>query len=179
MTGRLGAAILGALVAGCASQPPAPPPVATPPPPPSSDVFFYPLHGQTAEQQDRDRYECYLSARQRSGFDPSVARPDRPPVRVVAVPPPGSDTVAGAATGAVIGAAVSHPWDTAEGAAIGAGAGAVIGAASDAARQQQAERIQAGQEQEQSRTDAQTDAAVLSYRSAMQACLEARGYSVR
>jgi hypothetical protein len=164
----------------CASQPPPPAP---PPPPaaprPSPDVYFYPLHGQTPEQADRDRYDCYLTARQSTGFDPGRARPDQPPIRVVAVPAPGHDTMAGAATGAVIGAAVSNPWETAEGAAFGAVAGAVIGAASDASRQQQANRVQTQQEQERARADAQADAAILNYRRAMQACLEARGYSVR
>jgi hypothetical protein len=39
-------------------------------------------------------------------------------VQVVAVPPPGYGVAAGAATGAIIGAAVSQPWDTAEGAVL-------------------------------------------------------------
>jgi hypothetical protein len=167
-----------AVLAGCASEPP-PTPSAPLPPRPSPDVYFYPVKGQTAEQQDRDRYECYLWARQRTGFDPSRMPPDQAPVRVVAVPPPGHDTAAGAVTGAVIGAAVSQPWETAEGAAIGAVAGAVIGAASDAARQQQAAQAQAQQDQARSQANAQLDAAVQSYRSAMQSCLAARGYSVR
>jgi hypothetical protein len=167
------------LLAGCASSPPpAPAPVAVRPPP-SPDVFFYPLHGQGAEQQDRDRYDCYLWARQRTGFDPSRLPSSQPAPRVVAVPPPGYDTAVGAATGAVIGAAVSQPWHTGEGAAIGAVAGAVIGAASDAARQQQAEQAQARYDQARSRRDAEIEATVQSYRRAMQACLEARGYAVR
>jgi len=166
------------LIAGCASTPPAPP-VASAPPPPSPDVFFYPLQGQAAEQQDRDRYECYLWARQRTGFDPSRMPPGQPPVRVVAVPPPGPDTAVGAATGAVIGAAVSQPWHTGEGAAIGAVAGAALGAASDASRQQQAAQAQAQQEEAQRQRDAQLAASVESYRRAMQACLEGRGYAVR
>jgi len=168
-----------ALVAACASRPPAHPPAPPPPAPVSSNVYFYPLKRQSADQQARDRYECYLSARQRSDFDPSVARPDQPTVHVVAVPPPGHDFAVGAATGAVIGAVVSQPSQTGEGAAIGAVAGAVLGAASDASRQQQAERIQTQKEQERSKYNAQVNAAIESYRGAMQACLEARGYSVR
>ncbi len=166
------------LVAGCATSPP-PPPAPPPQPRPSPTVYYYPLRGQTAEQQDRDRYECYLSARQRSGYDPSLVRPEPPAVKVAPVPPAGHDVVAGAATGAVIGAVVSQPWQTAEGAAIGAAAGAVLGAVSDSARQQQADRVQAAKDQERGRANAQVDAAVIAYRNAMQACLEARGYSVR
>ena len=167
------------LLVGCASTPsPAPPPRVAKPPP-SPDVFFYPRHGQGAEQRDRDRYECYLWARQRTGFDPSRLPPSQPMPRVVAMPPPGHDTAVGAATGAVIGAAVAQPWHTGEGAAIGAVAGAVIGAASDATRQQQAEQAQARQDQARNRRDAEIEAAVQSYRRAMQACLEGRGYAVR
>jgi hypothetical protein len=33
-------------------------------------VFLYPKNGQTAEQQARDRYECYRFAVAQSGFDP-------------------------------------------------------------------------------------------------------------
>ncbi|MFL6603862.1 MAG: hypothetical protein ACJ8R9_21390 [Steroidobacteraceae bacterium] len=33
-------------------------------------VFAYPRNGQTADQQARDRYECYRFAVAQSGFDP-------------------------------------------------------------------------------------------------------------
>lgn len=38
-----------------------------------SDLFMYPKAGQTAEQQDRDRYECHRWAADQSGFDPTQA----------------------------------------------------------------------------------------------------------
>jgi hypothetical protein len=143
-------------------------------------MYFYPTNGQSTDQQDRDRYECYLWARKQTGYDPGLPRSDGgPPVHVVAMPPPGHDTLAGAATGAVIGAAVSEPWHSGEGAAIGAVAGAVIGAASDASRQQTAQSVEAQENAERDRVIAQSDAAVLDYRNAMKACLEARGYSVQ
>ena len=175
---------LMALVSGCAAEPTASAPVGVPAPNsaprPSSTVYFYPLRGQSAEQQDRDRYECYLWARRQTGCDPSRLHPDGgPPVRVEPTPPPGYGTAAGAATGAVIGAAVSQPWDTAEGAAIGAVAGAVIGAAMDASRQQEAKRVESEINAERAQANAQADAAVLEYRRAMQSCLEARGYAVK
>jgi hypothetical protein len=173
---------LTALLAACASEPPASTPAApaSPVARPSSSVYFYPLHGQSSVQQDRDRYECYLWSRKQTGYDPSQPRRDGgPPVQVVAMPPPGYNVAAGAATGAIIGAAVSQPWDTAEGAAIGAVAGAVIGAVSDASRQQEAERIQAEEEAERARATAQTDSVVLDYRNAMKACLAVRGYTVQ
>lgn len=180
MTLLAAALILGATATGCASRTPA----AAPPAPavshPSPTVYFYPLHGQTPEQQARDRYDCYLWARRQAAYDPSLPRNSRlAPVQIVAVPPPGSSVAAGAATGAVIGAAVSHPWDTPEGAAIGALAGAMIGAAADASRQQQAERLEAQENAERARVAARADAAVIDYREAMKGCLAARGYVVK
>ncbi|HEY6353667.1 MAG TPA: hypothetical protein VIY30_04195, partial [Burkholderiaceae bacterium] len=88
------AAALAGLLGGCVVAPPPrpapPPPVVEAPPP---DVYAYPLHGQSAEQQDRDHYECSLWATQQTGFDPSA--PGVPPherVRVVSAgPPPGTN----------------------------------------------------------------------------------------
>lgn len=173
---------LAASLAGCATEPPVSTPVPAPVPAvrPAANVYFYPLHGQSAAQQDRDRYECYLWARRQTGYDPSRPPYDGgPPVQVVAVPPPGQDVAAGAVTGAIFGAAVSHPWDSAEGAVIGAVAGAMVGAASGSSRQREAERIEAEENAERARSAAQVDATVLRYRDAMKACLAARGYTVQ
>jgi hypothetical protein len=39
---------------------------------PSSDsIFIYPKNGQSSEQQGRDRYECYRSAVDQTGYDPT------------------------------------------------------------------------------------------------------------
>src|SRR5579863_10666514 len=107
----LGGAALTVVLAGCVEAPP-PRPVYTappPPPPPISQVYAYPLHGQTAEQQDRDHYECSTWATQQTGFDPSA--PGVPPhdrVQVVSAgPPPATNTAIGAVAGAIIGAAIA------------------------------------------------------------------------
>src|SRR5256714_11959174 len=102
-------------LAGCVEQPPRPARVyreaPPPPPPPSSDVYAYPLHGQSAQQQDRDHYECSQWATQQTGFDPSA--PGVPPherVRVVSAgPAPGAGTPVGAGTGANICAGLPRP----------------------------------------------------------------------
>src|SRR5271170_8309396 len=81
------------LLAACATPPPRTIVVPTPPP---QRVFVYPANGQSAEQTDRDRYECHVWAVQQTGVDPS--RADASPYeRVVVQPanPPGSGTVAG------------------------------------------------------------------------------------
>jgi len=53
------------------------PPVANPQPQPQPagngyDVMAYPVNGQTPEQIDQDRYDCYRWAVQQSGFDPAA-----------------------------------------------------------------------------------------------------------
>ncbi|HEY6642675.1 DUF6515 family protein [Povalibacter sp.] len=37
------------------------------------EVFIYPKNGQSADQQARDRYECYRSAADQTGYDPTAA----------------------------------------------------------------------------------------------------------
>src|ERR1700688_4838380 len=107
----------GFLLAACVTPPPRT--YAVPPPPPQK-VFVYPANGQSAEQTDRDRYECHIWAVQQTGVDPSRADAN-PYERVVVQPanPPGSGTVAGAIGGAILGALIAGPRD--------AGAGLVLG----------------------------------------------------
>lgn len=151
-----------------------------PAPPPSTRIYFYPNHGQTAEQQRRDRYECYLWAVKKTHFDPAQANlAPHQRVEVQPVAPPGADTASGAMTGAVIGSMLSGPRDGGEGMVFGAITGAILGHASDQARQQQAQEIQ---QQYNSRYDehyARLDQQARDYRRAMTACLEGRGYTVR
>ncbi len=179
--GRHWLAMFAALtLAACASSQPRTPtePVPAAPPPPTQ-VYFYPTKGQSAAQQDRDRYECYLWARQQTGFDPSApALAPHQRVQVIPTAPPGRDTAAGAVTGAVIGAVVSPPGRSAEGAVVGAVTGAVVGAASDTARQEQAERVQEHYDRRAAQRAARIEQQASSYRRAMAACLEGRGYTV-
>lgn len=175
------ASLGGGFLAGCVAAPPPrparvyqPPP---PPPPPSSEVYAYPLHGQSAQQQDRDHYECSQWATQQTGFDPSA--PGVPPherVRVVSAgPPAGTGTAVGAVTGAVIGAAIARPWETATGALAGAVVGGAIGSTVDAANAQQAHEVVVSDR----RQAAVQEQKAANYRRAIGACLDARGYSVR
>jgi hypothetical protein len=147
---------------------------------PMTEVIFYPSAGQSAAQQDRDRYECYLWAVRQSGFDPSqvnLAPPQRVIVRSASAP--GSAIAAGAATGAVVGAAVGAPHDTGEGAVVGAVAGAVLGAAVESSQRAEQAQLQSQYDRDASARQARLDAQASAYRRAMSACLEGRGYSVR
>ncbi|HEX8756183.1 MAG TPA: glycine zipper 2TM domain-containing protein [Steroidobacteraceae bacterium] len=172
--------VIALALAGCATAPPPrprPPPVAyAGPPPPNTTVYAYPQNGQSADQQSRDRYECSLWAVHQTGFDPSA--PNVPPqYRVVASgPPPGTGTAIGAIAGAVLGAAISGPYDRGAGAIFGGLTGAMIGSASDASRVQQNEMEMNAQERQQAAAMAEKAS---DYRRALSACLSGRGYSVK
>lgn len=145
-------------------------------PPPNTTVYAYPMHHQSARQQSRDRYECSVWAVHQTGFDPSA--PGVPAYDRVAVqgPPPGTDTAIGAIAGAMIGAAISNPWDRGSGAVFGALTGAMIGSASDAANAQANAQAAGEAAREQQHALARK---AMDYRRALSACLQARGYSVR
>jgi predicted small lipoprotein YifL len=155
---------------------PAPAIVRTPP----VQVYLYPKMGQTPEQQDRDRYECYNWAIKQTGFDPgSPLIPPEHRVTVVPVPPPGHDTAVGAVTGAAVGALAAGHHHSPEGALIGAAVGAFAGAASDASRQQQARQLEDAYGRQDQARYAQFESRAIEFRRAMAACLEGRGYSTR
>ena len=146
----------------------------------AAQVYVYPAKGQSAEQADRDRYECYAWATEQSGFDPS--QPSLAPhqrVDIVVSPAAGADTVAGAIAGAVIGAVVASPQHEASGAAVGAVVGGMLGSASDAARAQEAQRIREDLDRYEADRLARIEQQSLGYRRALTACLEGRGYTVK
>jgi hypothetical protein len=172
-----------AVVSGCATDPVELPPYQ--PLVPDTNVYFYPTQGSTItpDQQGRDKYECNTWAVQQTGFDPS--QPQVPPhqrMRIIAAggPPPGAMVGGGALTGALVGSAVSRPWDSGRGALFGALAGAAIGGIAEAERNEQVSHLQA--QSNLGETEAQNAALeqkATAFRRALGACLEARGYSVK
>jgi hypothetical protein len=144
----------------------------------STQVFVFPANGQTADRMGRDRYECYLWAVKQTGFDPSqTSLAPHQRVEVVPVPPKGADTVAGAVTGAIIGAAIAH--DPGAGAVGGAILGGAAGAVSDAQRAEAAKRVQGRYDQREAARVARLEGQAIDYRRALSACLEGRGYTVK
>lgn len=141
----------------------------------AADVYIYPQKGQSQEQQEKDKWECYNWAKQQTGFDP-MARPE------ATSPPPAKEArqggvVRGAARGAAVGAVGGAiAGDAGKGAAIGAAGGGLIGGMRR--RDQRAREAQARKNWE-----AQQAAAYNQKRSeydrAHGACLEGRGYTVR
>src|SRR5258707_15542814 len=115
------------LLAACVAPPPRVVRVPGPPLPPPQRVFAYPANGQSAEQPERDRYECHVWAVQQTGVDPSRADASAYE-RVIVQPanPPGSGTVAGLIGGAIVGSIIGGPRNAGAGAIIGGGPGARI-----------------------------------------------------
>jgi len=141
----------------------------------AQDPIIYPNKGQSAEQQEKDKFECYNWAKGQTGFDPMQ-------VPTATAPPPGQQApqggvVRGAARGALGGVAIGAiAGDAGKGAAIGAASGALIGGMrrNDQVRQQ--EQAQQQWEQEQAANYANQRS---NYNRAYGACLEGRGYTVK
>ena len=136
----------------------------------ADDPMIYPKEGQSAEQQEKDKFECYGWAKSESGFDPMAAptATEAPPQQQA----PRGGIVRGAARGAALGAIID---DSSEGARTGAKAGVAIGGMrrADQKRSQAHAQQQWEQEQQQIYTEKRNR-----YNRAYSVCLEARDYSV-
>jgi hypothetical protein len=169
--GLAGAAFLLLLTSACVQEPVRT--VVVAPPRPMPRLYVYPAHGQSEQQLERDRYECHTWAVAQTGFDPS--RADAQAYQSVVVgPPPGQATASGAIGGAILGSIIAGPYDAGFGALFGAATGAIIGSAADSQAQAQARQQQAQINQQAAQNRARAE----SYRRAISACLDARGYTV-
>jgi flagellar biosynthesis/type III secretory pathway protein FliH len=139
------------------------------------DVFIYPNKGQTKQQQDKDKYECYDWAKQQTGFDP-MAQPK------ATAPPPAQEAkqggvVKGAARGALVGVAVGAiAGDAGKGAAIGAAGGGLFGGMRRKDQQRQQEQAEQQWAQQQAANYEQNRS---KYNRAFSSCMEGRGYTVK
>jgi hypothetical protein len=134
------------------------------------DVFIYPQKGQSQEQQSKDRNECHTWAVQQTGFDPNAPVAASQSSTQGAA---GGEVVRGGARGAALGAVGGA---IAGNAGKGAAIGAVVGGGGGLLRRGQAERQAAEQKAQQT---AITEEQRTSYKRAVSACLEARGYTVK
>ena len=141
----------------------------------SQEVIVYPAQGQSADQTEKDKFECYQWAKGQSGFDPMA-----PPTATQPPPQAKAGSTGGAGQGAVKGAAAGAAigvirGDTAKWAGRGLATGALVGGAKRSKQQKKDQQAQSQWEQEQV---AQYQAARNSYNRAYAACLSGRGYSV-
>jgi len=123
-----------------------------------SAPVIYPSRGQSPQQVDQDKYQCYEWARKQTGVDPMQASAPKQEHE--------GEILKGAAGGALLGLGVGAiAGDAGTGAAIGAGTGALFGGI----RKQQKKEKRAEQ----------SAAAINAYNRAFGACMEGRGYTVR
>jgi predicted lipid-binding transport protein (Tim44 family) len=140
--------------------------------------FIYPNRGQTAQQEEFDRGQCYSWAVQQTGFDPAS-----PQVAMASPPPPSasqgglfSGAMGGAMGGAALGAVGGAIGGNAgEGAAIGAGVGALFGLMRRAEQHEQQEQQQRNYASQQ---QWQLNQGQANYHRAFGACMAGRGYTV-
>ncbi len=134
----------------------------------TAELIIYPAQGQDSAQQNTDEGECFIWARDRTGFDPLA----QTTVQATQAQQRKGGAVKGAAGGAAIGAIVGDSDDAAKGAAIGALMGR--------SRQNRANRAAAEKAQAQTaNAQASQSADRAEYDRAYSVCLEGRGYTVR
>jgi hypothetical protein len=131
--------------------------------------IIYPAKGQSAKQQQKDEAECYVWAKEKTGYDPAatpaVAAPPQQPV--------GRERARGAVRGALGGAAIGAiAGDTGESAAINATVGIITDGAKQ--RQKQTANQQTAAQQQQAAAQQKQQ-----FQRAYGACFEGRGYTVK
>ena len=146
----------------------------------AQDFVIYPAKGQSQQQMEKDKFDCYSWAKQQSGFDPmETPKATAPPPQQSGGSVAGGAVkggIGGAALGAGIGAIAGGSKGAKKGAAIGGVAGGTLGAARSSAQKQQDAKAQQQWEQEQA---AQYNQKRSAYNRAYSACLEGKGYTVK
>jgi hypothetical protein len=163
---------------------------------PSKDigVFVFGKNGQSADLQLKDESDCYGSAKQMTGIDPKAPAPASPSAEqqqaaaqkaAAEAPQAKGGRVRGAARGAAGGAAIGAiAGDAGKGAAIGATAGTMGGGmkqrqAKAASKQQAAAKTTAEQKEVAAQAKAAHNEGLDTFQRAFEACMDARGYSVK
>jgi hypothetical protein len=141
------------------------------------DPIVYPAKGQSQQQMEKDKFECYSWAKQQTGFDPMAM----PTATRPAPPPPQGSTAGGAVKGGAVGAAGglavgAIAGNSRRGAAIGGVSGALLGGVRSHNQRRQQEQKQQQWANEQANNYARGRH---EYNRAFGACLEGRGYTVR
>jgi Glycine zipper len=143
----------------------------------AQELIVFPAKGQSQEQMEKDKYDCYTWAKQQTGFDPMQSQPPAQAAPAQSQGPQG-ERIKGAARGAAVGAVVGEIAndDAGKGAAAGAAGGVMVGGMkSRQSRRQQAQT----QQQQTQQQDAAYDQKRSTYNRAFGACLEGKGYTVK
>jgi hypothetical protein len=141
-------------------------------------IFVYAAKGQSKDQQAIDQKACYTWAGTQTGVDPAKVSVNAD--SAAAAGKAASDAAAGPA--ALQGAARGAAGGAAVGAIAGdAGTGAGVGAVVGAARGRKAKKQAGAQAEQQAVAQAEGQAAgqITTFKNAMTACLEGKGYTVK
>ena len=140
----------------------------------AQDLIVYPAKGQSQEQMEKEKFECYTWAKQQTGFDPMQ-------VPTASTPPPQEQAgkggaLKGAAVGAGAGALIKRGGSRSKGAGTGAVVGGVLGGARQSRQRSQDQQARQQWEQQQANEYAQKRN---TYNRAYSGCMEGRGYTVK
>jgi hypothetical protein len=141
----------------------------------AQELAIYPARGQSNEQMQKDKFECFSWAKDQTGFDPTA------PPQVSTAAPESRSVTRGTARGGLKGAALGAGVGAIAG---GAGTGATLGALKGGTfgglrSRSQNDRNRQAQAQAEQQQLAQIAQGRDSYNRAYSACLEGRGYTVR
>jgi len=137
----------------------------------AQELYIYPAKDQSAEQQEKDKYECYNWAKNDTGFDPMAV--PRATTSAPKAEKKKGGALKGAAAGAVAGKVLGNSSKTTK---RSAAAGGLIGGVSQSSKNAKAEQKQKDWEQKESANYANNRN---NYNRAYSACLEGRGYTVK
>jgi outer membrane lipoprotein SlyB len=146
----------------------------------AQDLVVYPAGGQSNEQMEKDKFECYGWAKGQSGFDPMQM-----PTATSPAPSKGDKSVGGGALkggvgggvgGAIIGGIAGGKKGAKKGLAIGGLSGGALGAMRSSSQNKKADAKREQWEREQTSRYLQQRNL---YNRNFAACMEGRGYSVK
>ncbi len=140
----------------------------------AQDLIIYPAKGQSQEQMEKEKFECYTWAKQQTGFDPMQ-------VPTASTPPPQEQAgqggaLKGAAVGAGAGALIKRDGSRSKGAGTGAVVGGVLGGVRQSRQRSQDQQARQQWEQQQANEYAQKRN---TYNRAYSGCMEGKGYTVK
>jgi len=144
----------------------------------AQDPIVYPAKGQSDDQMEKDKYQCYSWAKNQTGFDPikTPTTTSGPPAKEKEVWGAGKTGIAGGATGAIVGGIAGGKKGAGRGALIGGAGGALLGGMRRSSQSNREDQRRQQWEREQANNYARGRN---EYNRAFGACMEGRGYSVK
>lgn len=144
----------------------------------AQDPIFYPAKGQSDDQLEKDKFECYNWAKKNTGFDPMKTPTTKtaPPAKEEKVWGAGETAVVGGVGGAVVGGVTRGGKGALAGGLIGTAGGALIGGARSSDQRKREKKKRKKWERREANNYAHERN---EYNRALGACMEGRGYSVK